>query len=151
MHRARRWGCVGDGDVMDGDLTRCAWGMLADFEKLMQPTMFFPSQDGMLSLPSSRLSAGFCLTLQKWKEKAHENCAVPCTLHHGLMHPSPRHGPMTTQPHSSGRAPTPLTCPAPSQCAATILDASHTPFMCPSPSHDLTHAPCPPLMHPDVF
>ena len=40
--------------------------------------------------------------------------------------------PMTTQdvPHSSGCAPAPLTCPAPSQCAIAIPHASHTPFMC---------------------
>ena len=50
-----------------------------------------------------------------------------------------------------GCSPAPLTCPAPSQCAAAIPDASHAPFMCPSPSHDLTHATWPPLMHPNTF
>ena len=59
--------------------------------------------------------------------------------------------PMTTQdmPHSSGRAPAPLTCPAPSQRAAAIPHASPTPFVC--PSHDLTHVPRPPSMRPDAF
>ena len=47
--------------------------------------------------------------------------------------------------------PSPLTCPAPSQCAAAIPHASHTPFMCPSPSHNLTHAPQPPSTRPDAF
>ena len=42
--------------------------------------------------------------------------------------------------------PGPLTCPAPSQRAAAIPYASHMPFMCPSPSHDLTHALRPPSM-----
>ena len=61
--------------------------------------------------------------------------------------------PMTTQdvPHSSGCAPAPLTCPAPSQRATAIPHASHTPFVCPSPSHDLTHAPRPPSMRPEAF
>ena len=61
--------------------------------------------------------------------------------------------PMTTQdvPHSSGHAPAPLTCPAPSQRAAAIPHASHTPFVCPSPSHDLTHVPQPPSMRPNTF
>ena len=45
----------------------------------------------------------------------------------------------------------PLTCLAPSQHAATIPDAYHMPFMCPSPSHDLMHAPWPPSMCPDAF
>ena len=61
--------------------------------------------------------------------------------------------PMTTQdvPHSSGRAPAPLTCPAPSQCAVAIPHASHTPFMCPSPSHNLMHALQPLSTCPNVF
>ena len=52
---------------------------------------------------------------------------------------------------SSGHAPAPLTCPAPSQRIAAIPHASHTPFVCPSASHDLTHGPRPPLMRPDTF
>ena len=61
--------------------------------------------------------------------------------------------PMTTQdvPHSSGCATAPLTCPAPSQCAVAIPHTSHAPFMCPSPSHDLTHALQPPSTPPDAF
>ena len=61
--------------------------------------------------------------------------------------------PMTTQdvPHSSGHALAPLTCPAPSQLAAAIPHASHIPFVCPSPSHDLTYGLRPPSMRPDVF
>ena len=44
---------------------------------------------------------------------------------------------MTSHDHpgcapSSGRAPAPLTCPAPSQRIAAIPHASHTPFVCPS-------------------
>ena len=71
----------------------------------------------------------------------------PHRWQHAMSHP------MTTQdvPHSSGRAPAPLTCPAPSQCAVAIPHASHMPFMCPSPSHNLTHVPRPPLMCPDAF
>ena len=75
----------------------------------------------------------------------------PGELPHRWRHAMSR--PMTTQdvPHSSGRAPAPLTCPAPSQHAAAIPDASHMPFVCPSPSHDLTHAPQPPSMRPNMF
>ena len=71
----------------------------------------------------------------------------PHRWRHTMSHP------MTTQdvPHSSGCAPVPLTCPAPSQRAVAIPHASHMPFMCPSPSHDLTHAPRPPSTRPDVF
>ena len=60
---------------------------------------------------------------------------------------------MTTwdMPHSSGGAPAPLTCPAPSQRAAAIPHTSYMPFVCPSPSHDLMHAPWPPLMHPNMI
>ena len=63
---------------------------------------------------------------------------------------------MTSHDHpgcapSSGRGPAPLTCPAPSQHIAAIPHASHMPFMCPSASHDLTHGPWPPSMHPDTF
>ena len=47
--------------------------------------------------------------------------------------------------------PGPLTCPAPSQHAAAIPHTSHMPFMCPSPSHNLTHLPWPPSTCPDVF
>ena len=39
----------------------------------------------------------------------------------------------------------------PSQRAAAIPHASHTPFVCPSTSHNLTHRPRPPSMHPDAF
>ena len=72
---------------------------------------------------------------------------LPHRWWHTMSHP------MTTQdvPHSSGCAPAPLICPAPSQCAATIPHASHMPFVCPSPSHDLMHMPRPPSMRPDVF
>ena len=61
--------------------------------------------------------------------------------------------PMTTQdvPHSSGCAPAPLTSPATSQRATAIPDASQMPFMCPNPSHDLTHTPRPPSMRPNAF
>ena len=45
----------------------------------------------------------------------------------------------------------PAPCPAPSQHATAIPDASCVSFMCPSPSHDLMHMPWPPLMHPDMF
>ena len=45
----------------------------------------------------------------------------------------------------------PLTCLAPSQHAAAIPDASHVPFMCPSPSHNLTHTPLAPSMRPDAL
>ena len=78
---------------------------------------------------------------------------LPCPgeLPHRWRHMMSR--PMTTQdmPHSSGCALASLTCPAPSQRAAAIPHASHTPFVCPSPSHDLTHVPRPPSMRPDVF
>ena len=50
-----------------------------------------------------------------------------------------------------GCAPAPLTCLAPSQCAAAVPDVSRVPFMCPSPSHDLTHVPWPPWMRPKLF
>ena len=52
---------------------------------------------------------------------------------------------------SSGRAPASLTCPAPSQRVAAIPHASHTPFVCPSTSHNLTHRPQPPSMRPNMF
>ena len=72
---------------------------------------------------------------------------LPHRWQHAMSHP------MTTQdvPHSSGRALAPLTCPAPSQRAATIPHASHMPFMCPNPSHDLMHVLQPPSMRPDAF
>ena len=85
-----------------------------------------------------------------------------------LRHPmsrqtAPQMATRNESPHDHpGRAPFlwtrpgPLTFPAPSQRAAAIPHASHTPFMCPNPSHDLTHAPstrrdafrcAPPLLH----
>ena len=71
----------------------------------------------------------------------------PHRLRHAMSHP------MTTQdmPHSSGHAPAPLTCLALSQRATAIPHASHTPFMCPNPIHDLTHMPQPPSMCPNAF
>ena len=79
-------------------------------------------------------------------------------LHPGKLPHRQRHAmsrPMTTQdvPHSSGYAPAPLTCPAPSQCAAAIPHPhiSHTPFVRPSPSHNRTHVPQPSSMRPGAF
>jgi hypothetical protein len=70
--------------------------------------------------------------------------------------PHRRRHAMTSHDHpgrapSSGCAPAPLTCPAPSQHIAAIPHASHTPFVCPSASHDLTHGPQRPSMRPNAF
>ena len=83
----------------------------------------------------------------------HTSSSLP--LHPGELPHRRRHA-MTSHDHpgrapSSGRAPAPLTCPAPSQRIAAIPHASHTPFVCPSTSHNLTHRPRPPSMRSDAF
>ena len=111
-------------------------------------TLLHSSHDIHIALPMAPMLMCMC------PDPNHMSSSPP--LHPGKLPHRQQHmmsHPMTTQdmPHSSGHAPAPLTCPAPSQHAAAIPHASHTPFVCPSPSHDLMHVPRPPSMRPNTF